>query len=249
MSHPRAARIIYCLLLSCLAVGLLAAQPTAQKKKRRAVNPALTPIVDQPQLPRVLLIGDSISMGYTVPVRKLLAQQANVHRPSVNCGATTVGLQQIDQWLGDRPWAVIHFNWGLHDLKYVDPKGTLADPSPTSHQLLPPSQYEENLRKLVERLKKTGAQLIWCSTTPVPLGAAGRVSGDEVKYNAIAARIMQENGVATDDLYAFAKARLERIQLPANVHFTPSGYEELAGEVARSIRNAMQPTAKATQAR
>ena len=46
-------------------------------------NP-LAQIQDTPGLPRVLLIGDSISIGYTLPVRRLLAGKANVHRIAVN---------------------------------------------------------------------------------------------------------------------------------------------------------------------
>ena len=48
-----------------------------------------------------------------------------------------------------------------------------------------------------------------------------------------------ENGVAIDDLYAFALPRLKEIQLPSNVHYTPKGYEALAGEVAKSIQAAL----------
>lgn len=242
MLPSRSVWIISVLLCTCFAGGITAAERAAVKKKARPKSEVLLPVVDQPDLPRVLLIGDSISMGYTLPVRKLLAGGANVHRPLTNCGPTTRGLEQMDEWLGDKPWTVIHFNWGLHDLKYVGPPGeTLADPkAPDSRQQVPPAQYEVNLRKLVQRLKQSGAKLIWCSTTPVPEGAAGRVPGDEANYNAIAAKIMQENGVAINDLCAAAKPPLDKLQLPANVHFTADGYEQLAKEVARSIREALR---------
>nr|MBC8868003.1 SGNH/GDSL hydrolase family protein [Planctomycetota bacterium] len=95
-------------------------------------------------------------------------------------------------------------------------------------------------RKLVERLKRTDATLIWCSTTPVPKGAAGRVVGDAAKYNEVAAKIAKESGIAIDDLYAFAKPRLAEIQMPANVHFTPSGSKELAKQVVASINAALK---------
>jgi len=226
-------------ILAVLVVILLATlcpSADAQKKKRKP-NPALQPIEDVAGLPRVLLIGDSISIGYTLPVRALMKGKANVHRPQANCGPTTTGLKSIDQWLGDKKWDVIHFNWGLHDLKYMGPNnGNLADPkAPGSHQQVPPGEYEKNLRALVERLKKTGAKLIWCSTTPVPEGSAGRVFGDAVKYNAIAAKVMDDNQIPTDDLYTFAKARLKEIQLPANVHFSPEGSAALAQQVVDSI--------------
>lgn len=229
-----------------LIVGLLAA-PMAegqQNKSKRQQKPATSrgpgvfqPIQDDPQLPRVLLIGDSISIGYTLDVRRLLAGKANVHRPPTNCGPTTKGLESLDEWLGDKKWDVIHFNWGLHDLKYMGPEGqNLADPSaPDSHQQVPLDQYIKNLEQLVIRMKKTGAKLIWCTTTPVPEGAKGRVVGDSAKYNEAAARIMKKHGVAIDDLYAFAKPRLSEIQRPANVHFTPEGSKLLAEQVAKSI--------------
>jgi acyl-CoA thioesterase-1 len=241
--RAKISQLLLVLLVVTVVVGTAFTAETRvkPKKKRRAPNPAMKPITDDPNLPRVLLIGDSISIGYTVPVRELLAGKANVHRPLTNCGPTTRGLEQIDQWLGTGRWNVIHFNWGLHDLKYMGSKGqNLADPKAAdSHPQVPIEQYEANLRKLVERLEKTGATLIWCETTPVPPGAKGRVVGDAAKYNAVAAGIMKEHGIAIDDLYAFAKPRLEEIQLPANVHFGPDGSKELAKQVVKCIEAAL----------
>jgi acyl-CoA thioesterase-1 len=143
--------------------------------------------------------------------------------------------------LGEKQWDVIHFNWGLHDLKYMGPQGeNLADPaSPGSHQQVPLDQYEANLRRLVEMLKATEAKLIWCSTTPVPDGAKGRVVGDSAKYNEAAARIMQQEEIDINDLYTFAKPRLAEIQQPANVHFTSDGSKQLAEQVAQAISAAL----------
>ena len=169
-----------------------------------------------------------------------------MQRPKANSGPTTRGLASLDDWLGDGKWDVIHFNWGLHDLKYLGPQGqNLADPQAAqSRQQVPPAEYEKNLRELVARLKKTGATLIWCSTTPVPAGAQGRVPGDSAKYNAIAAKIMEEHQIAVDDLYSFAKPRLDKIQRKANVHFSPEGSQALAEQVAGSIREALQSEKK-----
>ena len=222
-----------------LLVVPLAAEPKPKPKpkKKRKPSPALKSIEDAEGLPRVLLIGDSISIGYTLPVRELLKGKANVHRPSTNCGPTSRGVSGIDQWLGKEKWDVIHFNWGLHDLKYLGPKGeNLADPKAAdSHQQIPPAEYEKNLQLLVKRMKKTGARLIWCSTTPVPSGAKGRVVGDSMKYNQIALRVMKEHDIPVDDLYGFSIGKLEKIQRPANVHFTPEGSRMLAEEVVKAI--------------
>jgi len=231
-------------LLSLVLVAPLGAQQASPQKAaqaRRQKNPSLRPVIDNPKLPRVLLIGDSISIGYTLPVRKQLQGTANVHRPPTNCGPTTRGLSQIEQWIGKQPWDVIHFNWGLHDLKYLGPNGeNLADPqSESSRQQVPIAAYERNLRKLVARLLKTKATLIWCPTTPVPSGAKGRVVGDAARYNAVALKVMRAHQIAVNDLYAFSKPRLQTIQRRANVHFTPDGSQALAGQVVDSIRRAL----------
>jgi hypothetical protein len=57
-------------------------------------------------LPRVLLLGDSISMGYDKPARERLAGKASVHRPSENCQSTQRALKRIDAWLGNASGSV-----------------------------------------------------------------------------------------------------------------------------------------------
>jgi hypothetical protein len=213
-----------------------AVEKAGEKQKVKRPNP-MAAIEDDPELPRVLLIGDSISVGYTLPVRELLKGRANVHRPPTNCASTKHGLEGIDKWLGQGKWDVIHFNWGLHDLKYMGANGkNLADPKdPANAPQVSLGQYAENLAKLVNRLKKTGAKLIWRNTTPVPEGAQGRVVGDSAKYNATAAKIMSGHGIPTDDLYSFSKKHWDEIGRQANVHFTPEGSGRLAKQVAEAI--------------
>jgi acyl-CoA thioesterase-1 len=227
-------------------VAVAADAPSVAPAKKRP-DPALAPIDDVPGLPRVLLIGDSISIGYTLPTRELLDGKANVHRIPTNGGPTTRGLEQLDRWLGDSRWDVIHFNFGLHDLKHADAKGTLVDVSQGPRQV-DLDAYRANLRAIVRRLKATGATLIWCTTTPVPPGAKGRVPGDEVAYNAAAAEVMKDEGVATNDLHAFAASRLAEIGKPADVHYTPSGSEVLATQVASRIEAALPKPVQARAA-
>jgi len=214
----------------CVSVAVF-----AQTATKKAVDPALVPVAETAGLPRVLLIGDSISMGYTVPVRELLKGKANVVRPLENCGETTRGLEKLDKWLGNGKWDVIHFNFGLHDLKYLDTAGRYV-PADQGKQVNLLPQYEANLRLLVARLKKTGAKLIWASTTPVPDGSLGRVQGDEVAYNAVALKVMSELGVGVDDLHEAIDRGPAGLQLPKNVHFSKEGYELLAKSVVANIK-------------
>ena len=236
----------YLLIACCVLLGSsisLQAQDAKKKKKPRRVNPAMAKVEDVAGLPRVLLIGDSISIGYTVGVRELLKGKANVHRPLTNCGPTTRGLQGLDSWLATggegKRWDVIHFNWGLHDLKYMGPQGqNLADPKAAdSGQQVPPEEYEKNLRILAKKLKATGGKVIWRNTTPVPPGSKGRVVGDSKKYNEIAAKIMTELDIPTHDLFTISQERMSELMLPANVHFKPEGNKVLAKEVAAKIEN------------
>ncbi|MSU24865.1 MAG: SGNH/GDSL hydrolase family protein [Opitutus sp.] len=227
------------ILLVCLLIDLA---PAAEKAPK-APNPALAAITDTPGLPRVLLLGDSISIGYMLPARARLDGKANVHRPAENCSDSGKGVKTIDKWLGSEKWDVIHFNFGLHDLKFLDEKGTLVSPE-KGQQVASVAAYEKNLRDLVARLKQTGAKLIFATTTPVPAGSAGRVEHDEVRYNTAAVRVMKENGVAVDDLHAFVAARQDKIQLPKNVHFSKEGYEQLADTVVASIAPLLPAKAK-----
>ena len=236
MSTRQSSRPVVCVALTFAvlltgSVSLANAQDQKKAKPKRPPNPAFAPVTDDPALPRVMLIGDSISIGYTVDTRKSLAGKANVHRPAANCGDTNRGLANLDKWLGDGKWDVIHFNWGLHDLRCSGGK---------NHQV-PIERYEKNMSQLVKRLKKTGAKLIWCSTTPVPEGCSPlRDNKDALAYNAVAKNIMDENDVAVDDLYAFALKQLDKVQRPKNVHFTPQGSAVLAGQVAASILKALE---------
>lgn len=189
-------------------------------------------------LPKVLLIGDSISEGYTGPVKRLLEGLADVCRAPVNCGPTWFGIEHIREWLGDTRWDVTHFNWGIWDMHQMCGDEIVAG----GRIRTTPEQYESNLRQLVSILKSTGAALIWASTTPVhpvrdPAFGVNAVDGENVpKYNAVAARVMAENEIPIDDLYSLALPNADELRKGDSIHFTDEGYEVLARQVADSIR-------------
>jgi acyl-CoA thioesterase-1 len=219
-------RILFTTAL-CLSTVAIAETP----KPKRPPSPVTAPIQDVAGLPRVLLIGDSISMGYTLPTRTLLTGKANLHRIPQNGGPTKNGLAQIDKWLGTGKWEVIHFNSGIHDLKYM----------PDGKRQVEAADYEKNLRTLVARMKQTGAKLIWASTTPIPEGelSPSRRFGSVQEYNAIAARVMTENGIAIDDLNAHIAPQFDRLHNPKDLHYGTEGYQFLAQKVAEEIAKAL----------
>ena len=194
-------------------------------------------------LPKVLLIGDSISLGYTPHVLKMLSETADAKHSRGNSQHTGTGLAKIDQWLGKEEWDVIHFNWGLWDLCYRNPNskvqgrrdkvlGTIT----TELKL-----YEENLDKLVTRLQKTGATLVWAHTTVVPEGEAGRKVGDDLKYNAAAERVMKQYGIRINDLNSLSRSfDAGLFTAPGNVHFKNEGSMRIARQVCREIVAALE---------
>ena len=196
--------------------------PGYKRAKAAGQETAWDFVADDPKLPRVLLIGDSVSRGYTLAVRHALAGKVNVHRAPANCGPTSTGLKKLDVWLGDGHWDLIHFNFGLHERK------------------TPPADYEKRLEQIVERLEATGARLIWASTTPVSPGTGDWTPGKVEELNAIAQRVMQRHAIVVDDLYATIKPALAEVQNPKDVHFTAAGYEKLGQQVAASIRAALK---------
>ena len=242
-------------LLAALLLAPLPALRPAGAPAKAAPPAEFAAIPDDPALPRVLLIGDSVSIGYTLPVRRELAGTANVHRPPANCGSTKIGLRDLELWLGGTGWDVIHFNFGLHDLGYRWPddtnrnaQGIYATASNGGRQNVAPADYEQNLRALVARLQRTGAKLIFATTTPVSADLHSYVKGAELLYNAAARRVMQSEHVAIDDLWAFATPQIDQLQIPGNPHFTAKGSAALAQQVARSIRAALPTPAPAQTA-
>lgn len=195
-----------------------------------------------PRLPNVLILGDSISMGYLKPLQGLLKGRANVIHPPENCQSTATGLARIDAWLGATSWSVIHFNFGLHDLKHVSDRAT-GQPSSSAKdpRWVDPETYGANLQKIVDRLEASGAKLVFATTTPVPAlsstGGIYRASADVPLYNELAKAIMAKNHIAIDDLYAFAEPRAGELQKRNNVHFTDQGSRELADRVSQAIRS------------
>jgi len=111
-------------------------------------NLPIADVPDDPVLPRVLLIGDSIAHGYTEATRRLLQGRANVHLmiPVTGGYDTERGLRSLDASLGKGKWDVIHFNWGLHDLTVLLGQGGVKN---DGTHLVPLDRYQSNLEELV----------------------------------------------------------------------------------------------------
>lgn len=134
-----------------------------------------------------------------------------------------------------KAWDIIHFNWGIWDIAYRDPQPNDRWHSCVTNGTVTTTleQYEENLRKLVDRIDDTGANLIWGNITPVKPGTPGRKPEDPGRYNAVAAEIMEEYGVRINDLYAESR----RLGYPKRTDVHSTG--NLAPKVIETIEEAL----------
>ncbi|MBU2929865.1 SGNH/GDSL hydrolase family protein [Winogradskyella psychrotolerans] len=205
-------------------------------------------------LPKVFIYGDSISIGYTEYVRASLKGQACVYRIHKNGQSSNEFISNVETlkttmfqpylkggWNFD--WDVIHFNVGLHDLKYLHNK-KLNKKKGTQVSTL--DLYEKNLRAIVQYLKNTypNTKLIFATTTLVPEGEPGRVAGDAVKYNAVALKVMSAYPeIIVNDLYTFSIPVLKEFaNKPGDVHYKAEGSRLQGIEVANKIAKAIDIT-------
>ncbi len=216
---------------------------------------------DDPRLPRVLVIGDSISMNYHEAAKRALRGVANYRRIEENGGPSDRGVACAELWLGDytQPglqWDLIQFNHGLHDLKqaYDEATGEYG-----AHQV-PVEEYQANLERLIAILRQTGARLMWCSTTPVPNDSHGRLGNvvfgrrkdEDLVYNRAALEVMRRHpDILVNDLNAFVRAspEFDEWRNQSDVHFWDSRLQETVGRaVARAIARALSGNSRGASA-
>src|SRR5688500_10479630 len=122
-------------------VGILISSAAAQEKR----------------LPIVVLIGDSIRIGYAPLVARLLDGKVIVISPKPNGEDSGNILRNLDEWVLKEKPDVVHLNAGLHDLKLKD-----------QNYQVPLAEYEKNLKTILERIQKgTNAKVIFATTTPI----------------------------------------------------------------------------------
>jgi len=187
---------------------------------------------DPVPLPKVVLVGDSIRLGYAPVVTRLLSGKATVISVEANGGDSGNVLRNLEEWVIREKPDIVHLNAGLHDLKVS---------RQTRQYQVPIDQYEANLRSMAQIIREgTSARLIFASTTPIlderhSLRGAefDRFERDVRRYNEVAFRVMEDLGVPVDDLHWIVEKEVTGALLGKDgTHYTPEGYELLGQAVA-----------------
>ena len=191
----------------------------------------------RPDLPRVLVLGDSIVNQYSTFLREKLIGRANVRTGGTAYDAqpdwSAVVAREVterEREMG-RPFDLVQFNWGLHALKWAQGL-EYSMRFKEGLRCVPLERYGAELDKLVVELKKTGRKLVWATTTPANNGSQ---PDDAEAYNAIAREIMRRHGIAVHDLNAFVVTNRIAQTEPRNCHFPRNSAERLGEQVATTL--------------
>jgi lysophospholipase L1-like esterase len=180
---------------------------------------------NETNLPRVLLIGDSITRGYYPEVEMRLAGKAFVARLATSrFVADPVLLKEIALVLDETKFDVIHFNNGMHGWQHSE------------------AEYRKSFPQCVAAIRTHApqAKLIWATTTPLRDGKAvtydtqAEYSDERVAArNAIAAEIVTAQKIPIDDLNAAMRGHPEYHS--DNVHFNSQGVQIQAAQVSAQV--------------
>ena len=187
---------------------------------------------ESPEKPKILIIGDSISIGYTPFVKEGLLSKFDVYHNRGNAQNTGTGMDSISKWIGNNDWDIIQFNWGLWDLCYRNPESkNFGNRDKVNGKItFSIEEYKSNLDSIITILKtKTKAKLVFVTTTYVPENEEGRFHNDAIKYNEAAIEIMKKNNIPINDIYAKSIGIHKQFGLGSdNVHYKPEGYKQLS---------------------
>lgn len=195
---------------------------------------------------KILIIGDSISIGYTPFVKENLKEVAEVFHNPGNAQHSDTGLKKIEEWISDEKWDIIQINWGLWDLCYRLPDSTSIGSRDKENGIVTNTidKYASNLDSIVNILQtKTDAILIFVTTTYVPKNEPGRFKNDEISYNEAAKKIMKKHSVIVNDIWEESVSIHQKLGKGLDdVHYSSQGYEKLSELMTLSLNKEIKLT-------
>ena len=192
---------------------------------------------------KVLLLGDSIRMGYDEYVKELLEGEFEVFYDDADNGRfSAYTLWQANQFFKNYGhFDVVHWNNGYWDMNVE---------TPMVEAMHPVDEYVHFLSRITAEIRRNGAVPIFATTTPILSKEAAKDVIREgissfnynnewvVEYNAAAVSFMKKEGVAVNDLYALCLEDSHYYKCPDLLHLTEEGYRRCAAQTACAIREA-----------
>lgn len=182
---------------------------------------------------KVVLLGDSIRSAYEGRVREKLSDVCEVWGPTENCAFAKWTLYALRFWKDKLNEAdVIHWNNGLHDVVvFFKEDGTFVSLD----------EYKDSIRKVARELLKTGAKVIFATTTPIGRNNEYQRSNIDIDmFNRAAVEILRPMGVIINDLNAVISEDMDKYLLEDHVHPTQEGVEVCATHIEEQIRSVLR---------
>lgn len=180
---------------------------------------------ERTDLPRVLLVGDSITGGYQQMVRDALRGVCLVDYFCTSYAVdSAIYHTALRMFVTDSRYAAVHFNHGLHGKHMTG------------------EVYKENVERLLEQISGCGAKVIAALTTQV-LDGEGKPDASWEEKIAERNAAIEDNatrcGYAVNDLYAPSVSMPAEKRLGDGVHYQEAGYRVFADKVIAAVRQAL----------
>ena len=178
---------------------------------------------------KVLLLGDSIRLSYQPLVKEKLEGIAEVVGPEDNGKFAKYTLWYLKIWMDQlgKP-DIIHWNNGLWDVYYHNEDTGIFTPL---------EEYLTELKRILNELQKTGAKIIWATTTPVTSKHGFCRNKDIDIYNEAALELMLSRNIEINNLNLLLRNSIELYICEDNIHLSAAGKEICTDAVTKAIKN------------
>lgn len=192
---------------------------------------------------KIVLIGDSIRMGYDKYVKEALDGVAEVYYPGENCRFAQYTLRFLSDWKSKGEWPtdvdLVHWNAGLWDVCEMFGEGPISS---IEH-------YTEMIARIDKRIRLLfpNAKVVFATSTAVrEEGYSGnfrRYNATIERYNAAALETLAGTDTVINDLYAHTKDIKPEYCSDMTHYNTPAGAAYMGGKVLSVICNMLDISA------
>ncbi len=184
---------------------------------------------------KILLLGDSIRLGYGEYVKAVLSDIAETYLPKENCAFAQYTYRWLHVWKENEGYPndidLVHWNVGLWDVLRSFGEDTFTSPE----------YYGEMIKRLQKRIAflfPNAKQIFATSTSVVESGYEPpyqRFNSDIEKFNTIAIETLTPLGVGINDLYTLTKSAPSSCRSDMTHFYTMDGIRLLGEKVVKTI--------------